>query len=378
MMELSFVFPCLNEEKTIGIVIQELKSVLQKIPSQTEIIVADNGSTDNSVKIAKQMGCKIVHVQQKGYGEALKKGFECATGKYIAFADADGSYPLEFLPKMYQEIIHHQLDMVVASRLNGKIEKGAMPFLHRYIGTPILTKIINFLFGGHLCDCNSGFRILKKETYLQWDVCSSGMEFASELLIKALKNKAKIKEIPAGLRIDKRTTRPHLKTWRDGMRHLLFILSEAPKLFEYVGLSMIIFSAGLELVSMIFGPLHIKNIVILDYHSKLILLGVMLLGVQSYIFSTFLYSVHPKDVALKITQKLFLLKEEVLLSICILCLLLIFFGLSFFVLTWGLNNFHQFNMITLLLDVMYWILFILMFSFGLIHINLFKKLQRKS
>lgn len=375
-IDLSFVFPCLNEEKTIPAVIQELKEVLETMPIRTEIVISDNGSTDGSVTLAQKLGCRVVHADKKGYGEALKKGFQEAHGKYIAFADIDGSYPLEHLPKMYQEITAKDLDTVIASRMTGQIEKGAMPFLHRYLGTPILTKIINILFHGKLSDCNSGFRIFKKEAYLKWDVHSSGMEFASELLIKGLKNKAKMSEVPAGLRVDKRDRAPHLKTWRDGMRHLLFILSEAPKFFEVSGLILILFSTLLEIFSMIFGPVQIGHFAFFDYHSKLILLGMMIFGVYSYLFSASLYALKPNDKPLRITQKLLNLSEETLFGICVVCVLFLIIALCGFVAFWASNAFHGIIVIRPLLDIMYWWVLILMFSFGLVQVHLFKRIKK--
>lgn len=154
--------------------------------------------------------------------------------------------------------------MVIASRMTGKIEDGAMPWLHRYVGTPVLTKLINVLFRGKLSDCNSGFRVMKKSSYESWNVSSGGMEFASELLIKALKHKAKIIEIPAGLRPDKRSRAPYLKTWRDGMRHLLFILSESPKLFEVVGLTGVLLASFLQLCAWSLGPTRILGVSVFD------------------------------------------------------------------------------------------------------------------
>ena len=376
MIDLTFVFPCLNEKKTIPVVIGELQEVLKKMPIHAEIILSDNGSTDGSVKLAKKLGCRVVYAPKKGYGEALKKGFQEAQGKYIAFADIDGSYPLEHLPKMYQEITKYDLDMVIASRMKGKIEKGAMPFLHRHLGTPILTKIINFLFRGKLSDCNSGFRIFKKESYQKWKVHSSGMEFASELLIKALKNRAKMKEIPAGLRVDKRDRAPHLKTWRDGMRHLLFILSEAPKFFEVIGLVFISLSGILEIFCMVLGPVEWHHISFFDYHSKLILLGIMILGLYSYLFSVSLYALTPSEKSLKITQKLLGLSEETLLTVCVGCVISVIVGLGGFVTFWASNSFHGIVVIRPLLDIMYWLLFILMFSFGLIQVHLLKRIQK--
>ena len=141
--DLSFVFPCLNEEETMEYCILELKNALEQTDINYEIIVSDNGSTDRSIEIAKTLGARVVYADKRGYGEALKKGFAEAKGKFIAFADIDGSYPLSFLPEMYKKIVEEDADMVVASRMKGIVEKGAMPFLHRYLGTPVLTKLIN-------------------------------------------------------------------------------------------------------------------------------------------------------------------------------------------------------------------------------------------
>lgn len=160
--DISFIFPCLNEEKTIKDCIIELQEVMNKMNVNYEIIISDNGSTDNSVKIAKSLGVKVVHTQIKGYGSALKNGFANAQGEYIVFADIDGSYPLEYLPTMYEKAIKENADMVIASRTLGTIEKNAMPFLHRYLGTPVLTFLVNFLFRGKFSDINSGFRLMKK------------------------------------------------------------------------------------------------------------------------------------------------------------------------------------------------------------------------
>lgn len=302
--EISFIFPCLNERETIEGCIRELQQVLSAMNIDYEIIISDNGSTDGSLEIAqKYKDVRIVHAAKKGYGEALKNGFAQANGKYIAFADIDGSYPLNFLPQMYEKIVAENADMVVASRMKGKIEDKAMPFMHRYVGTPVLTWIINLLFGGKLSDCNSGFRIMKNSAYKSWKVMSSGMEFASELLIKALKNKAKIIEIPAGLNRDKRSKAPHLNTWRDGMRHLLFILSECPKFFELIGLIFFITFSALEMMSIFLAPLSIGNITILNYHSQLIFIILSSLGIQIWCFSMMLYIFRHRKSRIKSLKK---------------------------------------------------------------------------
>ncbi len=379
-IDLSFVFPCLNEEHTVPIVIKELKDILDKTNISAEIILSDNGSTDSSVELAKKYGgdkLRVVHALEKGYGEALKCGFNAAKGKYIAFADIDGSYPLEYLPKMYDQAVLHNADMVVASRMKGKIEKGAMPFLHRYLGTPVLTKIINFLFNGKLSDCNSGFRLIKKEAYQTWNIGSSGMEFASELLVKALKNNADIIEIPAGLRVDKRETPPHLRTWRDGMRHLLFILSEAPKFFEILGISVAFMSVLLWIIATLVGPLNVGKIAILDYHSKLIFLIGMILGLQCWFFSIFLYLTKPEDHACKLTNSLITLKEETLFFFLFIVLLLMSIALCGFVIYWAMHGYHNIFAVSSLIDIIFVSSFFLILCSELLQIHILQRSLKK-
>ena len=372
-LDLSFVFPCLNEEETMEYCISELKSALNQTGINYEIIVSDNGSTDRSVQIAEGLGARVVHAEKKGYGEALKKGFSEANGKYIAFADIDGSYPLSYLPEMYKKITEEDADMIVASRMKGKIEKKAMPFLHHYLGTPVLTKLINLFFSGKLSDCNSGFRIFKKTSYEKWNVKSSGMEFASELLIKALKNKGKILEIPAGLRPDKRSRRPHLKTWRDGMRHLLFILSETPKFFEWMGMALVGLTTLLYVMSMILGVVEIANVVVFDYHSKLVLLFMMILGLQFWFFSAFLYMSKLEDKPTRLTNYFIQLKEENLFLFSLLIMIAIISLMVFLFSYWGMHNFQNLHLIRPLLDIVYWILFFFLSCVGLIQIHILKR-----
>ena len=188
-VDLSFVIPCLNEEETIGGVIDEINDALAGSGIAYEIVVSDNGSTDKSKEISLSKGCRVAEERiHKGYGAALQKGFNEARGEYVAFSDADGSYIVSHIKDMYKSAKEKNCDMVIASRLKGEIEDGAMPFLHRYLGTPVLTFLINAFFNGRLSDCNSGFRLIRRESYEKWNIKGMGMEFASELLVKALKN----------------------------------------------------------------------------------------------------------------------------------------------------------------------------------------------
>lgn len=372
-LDLSFVFPCLNEEETMAVCLNELNTVLKKAPFTYEIIISDNGSTDRSVAIAKKMGARVVHAAKRGYGEALKNGFAHAKGTYVAFADIDGSYPLEFLPKMMKTIMDKKVDMVIASRMTGTIETGAMPWLHQHVGTPALTGLINLLFRGKLSDCNSGFRVMKKTAYESWGASSGGMEFASELLIKALKHKAKIIEIPAGLRPDKRTRAPHLKTWRDGMRHLLFILSESPKLFEIVGLGGLLSASFLQLCAWALGPTRMLGLSVFDYHSQILFLIVAALGLQSWIFAMFLYVLRPDEKPLRLSKFFIDLKEENLFFTFVGVLGIVLIGIISLIVEWASSNFSGLHKLFYLINFLYIAIVLGGGSFGLLGIHVLKR-----
>ncbi len=312
-MDLTFVFPCLNEEETLAQCIRAVRKSLDAAGDSLtyEIVVADNGSTDRSREIAAEEGARLVPVPVRGYGAALRGGIEAAQGKYVMFADADATYLYEHALPLYEKGVEVDADMAIASRMTKDIEPGAMPFLHRHLGTPVLTGLINLFFRGKLSDCNSGFRCIKKESYEKWDIRSTGMEFASELLIKALKAKAKTVEIPSGLRKDAPGRQAHLRTWRDGMRHLLFILSERPQLFELSGLFLMVVATLLQVAAYVVGPTKFLGLNIFDLHSKILLLIAGVAGTQLYLFSCIMY-LRGKHRSLGFTKKLITVDEGVL------------------------------------------------------------------
>lgn len=330
------------------------------------------------MEIAQKHPVKIVHTKVRGYGEALKNGFAHANGKYLAFADIDGSYPLSYITKMYKKIKETDADMVVASRTTGKIEQGAMPFLHRYVGTPILTKLINLLFHGNLTDCNSGFRIMKKSSYKEWQTRSSGMEFASELLIKALKAKAKIIEIPAGLNKDKRKKPSHLNTWKDGMRHLLFILSEAPKFFETIGLSSFLTFSALQIISFFTFPVHIGNINILNYHSQIIFIILSSLGIQIWGFSMLLYLFNTKEQPYLVSKYLMNISEEKLLLLLVAVIGLVIYCIISAFISWAKVNFQELNLLYELLFYVYIVTALCSGIFSLLSLHIIKRIFKKN
>jgi hypothetical protein len=282
--DVTVVIPCLNEHLTIAEAVVQAQAAFANWPAGVEVIVADNGSTDDSAELARAMGARVVSVFERGYGAALQAGFAAARTSSIVYADADLTYDFAEGPRLVKALRDSQADMVVGSRLQGHIEPGAMPGLHRYLGTPILTAMINLLFGSKLTDCNSGFRAFRRDRLTAWDVSSPGMEFASELLVNALRAGAKIVEVPITLRCDRRDRQPHLQTWRDGMRHLLTILARAPWLFLHGGLALV----GLSLLiaaMCAFGPrLVLARFAVFDYHT--LIFAVLLGFVGAQIFGT--------------------------------------------------------------------------------------------
>lgn len=237
--ELSIVIPCLNEEETIEVAMEKASEAGKKyLKGNFELIVADNGSTDGSIEIVKKRGiARLIHVPVRGYGAALHWGILNAKKDYVLFADADLSYDFSELRK-FLRFFDKDYDLVLGSRLTGKIEKGAMPFLNRYVGTPFLTTLIRFMYGLKTTDCNSGMRMIKKSFYKKLHMRNSGMEWASELLLKTALAKGKYGEVPINFHKDKRGAKPHLLRWADGWRHLKAIVLIKP---NYLFLIVILF-----------------------------------------------------------------------------------------------------------------------------------------
>lgn len=349
--DLTVVLPVLNEAQTLQLCIDEINTALKNKEIAYTILIADNGSNDGSIEIANSMqNTSVIHVKNKGYGSALRAGIEAVESKYVVFADADYTYPFNLTYKMYTQIVQEDADLLIASRFKGDIEKGAMPFLHRYLGTPILTKSINILYKANYSDCNSGFRIFKKSAYDQWNMNSSGMEFASEMLIKSVKNDDKVVEIAGGLRKDIREDRvPHLKTWRDGMRHLLYIFSQAPHFFELTGMVLFFLSFSFSLISNFHGEIDIYNIGIFGLHSQIIFATLMIIGVELYTTSFVLYLKNNDKYYFSITKKLLEIRDDYLFFSLISIITIMIISFAFFVKYWIA---HQMQSITLHTEVL--------------------------
>lgn len=222
-LELSIIMPCLNEEETIEICIKKAQKYLEKNKILGEVLIIDNGSTDSSVQIATQLGARVVKEENKGYGSALIKGTNSAKGKYVIMGDCDDSYNFEELDDFLTKL-NEGYDLVMGNRFSGKIEKGAMSFSHQYIGNPILSGIARKLYKTQIGDFHCGLRGYLRESILDLNLKQPGMEYASEMVVESVKNSLKIAEVPITLYKDGRTKKSHLRTVRDGMRHLIYLI----------------------------------------------------------------------------------------------------------------------------------------------------------
>ena len=281
-LELSIVMPCLNEAETLATCIIKAKRFLDEHHVNGEILIADNGSNDGSIKIAEQLNVKVIHVQPKGYGNALKAGISAASGQYIIMGDADDSYDFSAL-KPFLEKLREGFDLVMGNRFDGGIKNGAMPFLHRYLGNPVLSFIGRLFFKAKINDFHCGLRGFSKSAFLKMNLKTGGMEFASEMIVKSQLNHLNITEVPTILYKDGRSRPPHLNTWRDGWRHLRFLLLYSPKwLFFYPSLILILLGVIASIV-LIIEPLVLKTIKF-DVHTLLYTASMALIGFQFFKF----------------------------------------------------------------------------------------------
>lgn len=235
-LQVSVILPCLNEAETMETCVTKALATLRALGLRGEVVVIDNGSSDGSPEIAARCGARVVHESRRGYGSALMRGAEEARAPFIIMADADDSYDLTDL-RRYVEGLEAGNDLVMGSRIRGSIEPGAMPWLHRWVGNPILTGLLNLLFRAGVSDAHCGMRAFTKDAYRRMQLQTTGMEFASEMIIKAALGNLRITEFPITLRPDGRSRPPHLRSFRDGWRHLRFMLLFSPTyLFVLPGL----------------------------------------------------------------------------------------------------------------------------------------------
>ena len=277
-IEVSVVIPCLNEANSIAFCIDKALKAFAEAGIRGEVVVGDNGSTDGSIEIAEKHGARVAHATLKGYGHALRAGIEAAQGQFIVMGDADDSYDFTQVPRFVEQW-RAGYEVVMGNRFKGEIKPGAMPWHHYWIGNPALSGILRILFGTSIGDSHCGMRGFTKEVYQRMDLRTTGMEFASEFVIKAAKLHAKMTEIPITLWPDKRGRPPHLRSFRDGWRHLRFMLLYAPN-WLFLGPGGFLMLLGLALVVWLFpGARHVGQVEF-DIHTMLFGLVFTLLGAQ--------------------------------------------------------------------------------------------------
>ncbi|TCO64484.1 glycosyltransferase family 2 protein [Actinocrispum wychmicini] len=281
--ELTIVMPCLNEAETLATCIRKAQGYLERSGVDGEVLIADNGSTDGSQEIARGLGARVVDVAAKGYGNALMGGIRAARGTYVIMGDADDSYDFSSLEPFVAKL-REGYDLVMGNRFKGGIEPGAMPPLHKYLGNPVLSFIGKLFFKAPVTDFHCGLRGFRREAILRIGLHTSGMEFASEIVVKSCLSGLRIAEVPTTLKKDGRSRPPHLRSWRDGWRHLRFLLIYSPRwLFLYPGLAALVLGLAATLALM-FGPIAIGGVGF-DVATMLYTAGIAVLGYQAVLFS---------------------------------------------------------------------------------------------
>lgn len=278
----TIILPCLNESETLAVCISKGFASLNRLGIDGEVVVADNGSTDGSQKIALNAGARLINVPTRGYGAALIGGIEAAKSDFIIMADADDSYALDDLDD-FMDSLNAGNDLVIGNRFKGGIAPGAMPWLHKYVGNPVLSFIGRMFFKIKIGDFHCGLRAFRANSIRSLKLKSIGMEFASEMVVKAAVNKLKIAEVPTTLKPAGRSRAPHLRTWHDGMRHLVFLLTASPRwLFLYPGLFLSSF--GLIGVALTVKEPFTIAYFQLDLNAFLFFIGLVIVGSQTILF----------------------------------------------------------------------------------------------
>ncbi|SMP38290.1 Glycosyltransferase involved in cell wall bisynthesis [Desulfonatronum zhilinae] len=317
--DLSIVMPCLNEAETLGICIKKAQRFLKANRVSGEVIVADNGSSDGSQEIARENGARVVDILERGYGSALMGGINAARGKFVIMGDADDSYDFSALDP-FLEKLREGYELVMGNRFRGGIKPGAMPALHKYLGNPVLTGIGRLFFRSPMGDFHCGLRGFSKEAIKKLHLQTTGMEFASEMVVKATLHKLRMAEVPTTLSPDGRSRPPHLRSWRDGWRHLRFLLIYSPRwLFLYPGLA--IFALGvIGMLALLWGPVTVLGVG-LDIHTMLYASLLIILGLQTLSFGVFskVYGIFagllPKDPRIDCLLRHFSLEKGIIIGV---------------------------------------------------------------
>jgi glycosyltransferase involved in cell wall biosynthesis len=279
MIELSVVLPCLNEAETLATCITKARASMEALGVDGEVVVADNGSTDGSQAIAESLGARVVPVPERGYGAALRTGIAAAEGRFVIMADADDSYALDDLGP-FVDALRGGADLVMGNRFAGGIEPGAMPALHRYLGNPVLSWVGRLFFRVPINDFHCGMRGFRRDRVLELGLTTVGMEFASEMVVRSAINGLHITEVPTTLKPDGRSRAPHLRTWRDGWRHLRFLLAFSPRwLFLYPAVFLVAAGAAV-FTRLAVGPVTIGSVTF-DIQTMIAAASAIIVGLQA-------------------------------------------------------------------------------------------------
>ena len=286
LLEVSILMPCLNEAETIGRCVDRARESIARLDIRAEILVADNGSTDGSQQIALAHGARVVTMDEPGYGAAIRGGVAASSGRYIIMGDADESYDFAEIPPILERLRVGD-DLVMGNRFAGGIEKGAMPWSHRWIGNPVLSMTGRIFFASHVRDFHCGLRGFSVDAFRRMRLNTTGMEFASEIVVKASLASMKVSEVPITLHKDGRSRSPHLRTWRDGWRHLRFLLLFCPRwLFVIPGVALMLLGSLMTL--WLVGGTRYVGSVGLDVHTMLVSGVFALIGYELMLFGAFI------------------------------------------------------------------------------------------
>jgi glycosyltransferase involved in cell wall biosynthesis len=318
-VELTILMPCLNEAETVATCVRKARGFLERAGIAGEVMVADNGSSDGSPELARAAGARVVRVANKGYGSALLGGIEAAAGRFVIMADADDSYDFSRLDA-FVDGLRAGNTMVIGHRFRGGVRPGAMPLLHRYLGNPVLSFVGRLFFSSNIGDFHCGLRGFDRAAALRLGLSAPGMEFASEMIVKATLANWRIAEVPTVLSPAGRSRAPHLRSWRDGWRHLRFLLMMSPRwLMLYPGGCLIAVGVAAE-IAILRGPIVIDGIAF-DIHTMLYAAGATVLGVQLVLFSLLartvgvLKNLLPMSLPLARFLRVFTLERGILLGL---------------------------------------------------------------
>jgi glycosyltransferase involved in cell wall biosynthesis len=318
-LELTILMPCLNEAETVAQCVRKARNFLERAGVEGEVLVADNGSTDGSQELARDAGARVAQVAQKGYGSALLGGIRAAHGRFVIMGDADDSYDFSQLDS-FVTTLRAGNGLVIGHRFRGGIRPGAMPPLHRYLGNPLLSFAGRLFFSARIGDFHCGLRGFDRAALLRLGLSAPGMEFASEMIVKATLAGWRIAEVPTTLSPAGRTRPPHLRSWRDGWRHLRFLLMMTPRwLLLYPGACLIAIGTAAEL-AILHGPIVVDGVGF-DIHTMLYAAGATVLGVQLVLFSLLartvgvLKNLLPMSGSLERFLRIFTLERGILLGL---------------------------------------------------------------